>query len=56
MKILITGHKGMLGTELMHFLSQEHEVSGIDLEEADITDRAQIMEAVAIRTPQFVIH
>lgn len=56
MKLLITGHKGMLGTELMHFLSQEHEVSGIDLEEADITDRAQIMEAIAIRSPQIVIH
>ena len=56
MKILITGHKGMLGAELMHFLSRENEVSGIDLEEADITNREQILEAIAIRSPQLVIH
>ena len=46
----------MLGTELMQFLSQEHEVSGIDLDEADITNREQITETIAIRSPQLVIH
>ena len=46
----------MLGTELMELLSTAHEVSGIDLDEADITDRAQIIEAIAIRSPQLVIH
>ncbi len=56
MKILVTGCNGMLGAECMAFLSREHEVSGIDLDDADITDRAQIMETVAIRSPQLVIH
>lgn len=56
MKILITGAKGQLGTELMHCLSrgytelgtpdvlkQENEVRGIDMDELDIADLSAVL-------------
>ena len=57
MKILVTGAKGQLGTDVMcELLSRGHEAVGIDIDEADITDRADIMRAVTETAPQAVIH
>ena len=33
MRILITGHKGLIGTHLFNKLSEEHEVMGVDIKE-----------------------
>jgi len=37
MRILVMGHKGMLGSDLMDVLARDHEVSGVDIAEFDIT-------------------
>ena len=55
MRILITGIKGQLGTELARFLSSEHQISGIDLPEDDITERG-IVEHIVEAKADVVIH
>ena len=37
MKILVLGHKGMLGSDLMLRLAAAHDVTGIDIGDFDIT-------------------
>ena len=50
MRILITGANGQLGTELQLALADgHHEVLGVDLDTCDITDRDQILSAIAER-------
>jgi len=56
MKILVTGAKGMLGTDLCEILAGEHEVVGVDLEDFDITDEAATREAVVGSHPELVVH
>lgn len=46
----------MLGQDLIAYLRPRHEVLGIDIQEADITDRQQAAEAVLSRRPELVIH
>ena len=55
MKILITGHKGQLGTALRQTLTS-HELSGFDLPEGDITDREMVKTAVSHHRPHLIIH
>jgi dTDP-4-dehydrorhamnose reductase len=55
MKILITGHKGQLGTTLRETLTT-HELIGFDLPEGDITDRESVKTAVASHQPDLIIH
>lgn len=55
MKILITGHKGQLGTALRQALSA-HELTGFDLPEGDITDREMVRTAVSTHAPHLIIH
>ena len=56
MKILVTGAKGMLGTDLMHTLGTDHDVTGVDLDEVDITNRASIRERIKRDPPQLVVN
>lgn len=57
MKALVIGHRGMLGTDLMdHLAAQGHEAVGLDLPEIDITDRRQVVRAVAEVAPDVVFH
>lgn len=44
--ILIAGNKGQLGTECASVFGGRADISGIDLPETDITDRAQCMAAL----------
>jgi dTDP-4-dehydrorhamnose reductase len=55
MRIVITGHKGQLGTALKKVLAGE-ELFGLDLPEHDITDPASIVNTVAELRPDAVIH
>lgn len=55
MKILITGHKGQLGTALQQTLNS-HELIGFDLPEGDITDREVVRTAVSTHQPDLIIH
>lgn len=55
MRVFITGIRGQLGRTLAPTLS-DHDVTGIDLPECDITDRAQIHAAIDAAQPDVVIH
>lgn len=55
MRIVITGHKGQLGTALRQRLAGV-EVLALDLPEYDISDPASIIDTVVQFRPQVVIH
>lgn len=55
-KILVTGAKGMLGWALNKELSQEYQLIGTNIENADITDENQIKEEIFNIRPEIVIH
>ncbi len=56
MRILVTGHSGLLGTDLVPVLARRHEVHGCSLPERDITDPEVARRAVAECAPDLVIH
>lgn len=55
MRIFITGNKGQLGAALEKQLA-EHDITGVDLPEVDITDRAALTAVMADANPDVVIH
>jgi len=56
MKILLLGHKGMLGSDLLKKLSADHEVTGMDKEEIDIVSAKDCKNAVLEVNPEIVIN
>jgi dTDP-4-dehydrorhamnose reductase len=57
MKILIIGHKGMLGSELvLRLAASGHVVSGKDVGDVDITSPASCRAAIAECDPEIVIN
>lgn len=56
MKILITGSKGQLGSELVEFLSKDNKVYGFGHKELDITDKNLVINTVSKIVPDIVIH
>lgn len=58
MKILVTGARGQLGTELMELLAQQphHEALGLDLPEHDLTDRDHVLGVVTQWRPEAIVH
>jgi dTDP-4-dehydrorhamnose reductase len=55
LRIIVTGHKGQLGSAVVRVLA-DHEILGLDLPEWDITDRAQVKKTVNDFQPDAVIH
>jgi len=55
-KILVTGARGMLGTDLCEILSVEHEITGVDIEDVDVSVASATRELVKRVSPQVVIH
>jgi dTDP-4-dehydrorhamnose reductase len=56
-RILITGHKGMLGRKLVDVARElGKEAIGLDLPECDITNRKQIETAVLDAAPDMILH
>jgi len=55
LRIVITGHRGQLGTALQNALAGA-ELLGLDLPEHDITDPLSIAEAIVEFQPDVVIH
>lgn len=49
MKILLLGHKGMLGSDLLTQMLLHHEVVGMDKEEIDITSADDCAKAIKIQ-------
>lgn len=58
MRILITGARGQLGTELMALLgaADHHEVLGLDLPEHDLTDRDHVLGVITQWEPELILH
>jgi dTDP-4-dehydrorhamnose reductase len=56
MKVLLLGHKGMLGTDLLTQMRLHHEVVGMDKEEIDITSADDCAKAIDDIAPQIVIN
>jgi len=58
MRILITGARGQLGTELMALLQpqQHHQVLGLDLPEHDLTHRDHVLGVITEWAPELIIH
>jgi len=55
MKILVTGSKGQLGKELLKLYSDEN-ITGVDIDEMDITDAEQTVNFITEYNPDIVIH
>ena len=56
MKILLLGHKGMLGSDLLLQLGRKHEVTGLDKDEIDIVSLSQCKKAINESIPDIVIN
>jgi dTDP-4-dehydrorhamnose reductase len=56
MNILVTGSRGMLGTDLVQILSEDHEVMGWDLHNCNILELDQVDHLMAAYQPDVVIH
>ncbi|MGE5855133.1 MAG: dTDP-4-dehydrorhamnose reductase [Syntrophaceae bacterium] len=56
MKMLVMGHKGMLGSDLMAVLGRDHEVSGVDAGEFDITSAADCLRVIGEFNPAVVVN
>ncbi len=57
MRILVTGGRGQLGTELVHLLDgSHHDVLAVDLPELDLTDRGSVLGAFTGWRPDAVLH
>ena len=55
MRIIVTGHKGQLGTALQRVMAGE-ELLGLDLPEHNITDPTSIIDTIVGLAPDVVIH
>lgn len=56
MRILVLGHRGMLGSEVMARLGNDHDVIGRDVEDFDLTQIASCKQVVDEVCPQVVIN
>lgn len=56
MKILVTGFNGQLGYDVVRKISSDDECVGVDIQDFDITDKAQTMEYIKNYHPDAVVH
>lgn len=57
MKVLVTGSKGQLGSDLINELTARgHVAVGVDVEEMDVTDSAAVKKVINSVKPDVVIH
>ena len=57
MRVLVTGAKGQLGSDVVNGLnSRKYETIGVDIEEMDITDPESVNKVVVKANPDVVIH
>ena len=57
MRVLVTGAKGQLGSDVVNELnSRKYETIGVDIEEMDITDPESVNKVVVKANPDVVIH
>jgi dTDP-4-dehydrorhamnose reductase len=57
MKVLVTGAKGMLGTDLCReWRTRGYEISATDIQEMDVREPAQVQKTFADVKPELVLH
>ena len=56
MRVLVTGAKGMLANALLPCLTSQHQVTGVDLNDFDISQEAAVQKAFRDLRPEFVYH
>jgi len=56
MRILITGGRGMLGTDLCEILGWEHDCTPVGTAEMDVTSLAAVTERVHAERPELILH
>jgi dTDP-4-dehydrorhamnose reductase len=56
MKVLVTGAKGMLGSDLCPIFAAEHDVLATDLEEMDVRNPGIVMNVLEQFRPDLVLH
>jgi dTDP-4-dehydrorhamnose reductase len=59
MKILITGYKGQMGTDLVNEIKTKHpedEIIGLDIDNCDLTDGPAVMAFVIKAKPDAIMH
>lgn len=56
MKILVIGAAGQLGHDLLKALTPDHETTGVDIDEVDITDAASASDVIRANSPGLVIN
>ena len=57
MKLLITGSRGMLATDLINIASQaDHKTIGLDVDELDITNQSQVQTKIDKSKPDVIIN
>lgn len=56
MKVLITGSKGQLGSDCMTLFSKDNNVVGVDIDEINITDYADVIEIVGNVAPDVIVN
>jgi dTDP-4-dehydrorhamnose reductase len=56
MRILIVGARGMLGTDLVSAFGNGNDVTGLDIEELDITDEAQCRAQIEALRPAVIVN
>jgi len=56
MRVLVVGHKGMLGQDLMRILEGRHVLSGADCDELDIREIESVRACLKTHAPEAVIN
>jgi dTDP-4-dehydrorhamnose reductase len=56
LRILVTGARGMLGTDVCKVLAQAHDVTGVDIDDFDVVSSPDTERAVAGLVPEVVVH
>ena len=56
MKIIITGARGLVGSELARLFSTEHEVRAVGRAELDVTDERAVGRLVEVERPSLVVN
>lgn len=55
-KVLVTGHLGQLGSDLMEGLSPSFNITGVDIDTLDIADKPAVTKFIEKLQPDIVIH
>ena len=56
MRIAVTGAKGMFGSRVLEELSRTDDVTGVDIDELDVTDAAVVASFYRETEPELVVH